>query len=199
MKKQMQTIASSSEETQSGNRLAAIDLLRFMLEEFKRQSPAEFAELVKVSEFDFNPVSTDSGNITWLGNDESLRTFYNEAVLKEELFIAESEDVLKSHCTGKEVPGEKIIINKRKINEVIFLFKEFSKHEIKLIARDSYLHNLLAEHFLDEFGKELKRGSLKTIISRETCVRSKKRIEVLKEIVAKVKWANRGRPDYPDE
>ncbi|MEO5644371.1 MAG: hypothetical protein ABIQ40_01885 [Bacteroidia bacterium] len=177
-------------DPQSQNRLSAIELLRFLLEEFKRQSPDEYLELVKDSEFDANPIVPHHNAFIWRGNSESFSVLYERTVLKYDIFIVESEEKFKM-IFGKMIPDELIRIQERCLSDAIYLFKKLSAADVRIIALTNHLQQIMPLVFETKIGP-VKYGSVKTRANLACCV-SGKRKTILDSIIEDVKWANRKR------
>lgn len=164
--------------------------IEFFSAELQRQSPDEYAEFITSTEFDVNPIPLHQHNFTWRGNEQSLSVFYAGAVLKEEIFYAESEKVFRTHY-GKFEPQGLFIVNKTRISEVVYLHRRLAAPDIKVLVPD-YWHKILPNHFIDEFERRLKEGTIKTraSLALESCVRSEGRRKVLDAIINDVKSAN---------
>lgn len=159
------------------------DVVEFLSKELKRQSPGEFKEFLKSTEFDTNPMPKDKDCITWLGNTEAAEELHFQIAVKDEILLVE-RDLFITHFTSGEIPEEKMPIEYLRITEVLHLFKRLRSNRIKLIAPDAFLHKQVALHFLDHLSSPLDPVSLRKMSSRG--VRSEKRKKHLDFIVDQV-------------
>ena len=162
----------------------------FLNKEFCRQSGNQ-ENLISSTEFNANPVPPHYYNLVWLGNDESLTSIYVGAVIKMEIFIATEEQFRM--IFSKMPIEEKIIIRAGRISEAVHLFRGLADHDVKLIARDQHLQNVMPELFLDDRGDPVKYGTIKSRVNLFPCVKSEKRKNELDALIEDAKWINKNR------
>lgn len=168
-----------------------IDLLKALLEEYRRQSPLEFEELIRSTEFNANPVPVcrPLNSFTWLGNEAALDELYQHTVVREEIFSVSNKEIFFQHLTGEDIPKERLVINHLKGGDALYIFNRLRERSIRLIAPDAYLHLQVVFHCTGEHGP-LNANSLRKMISRG-CIQSVPRREGLDLIIENILWANK--------
>lgn len=175
----------------TNKQLLAIDLLKFLLQEYRRQSPVEFEELLRSTEFNTNPVPTlaPSDRFTWLGGEAALNELYQHTVIREEIFQVKNKGIFSRHFMGNDVPEEKLVIAIGKIGDALYLLNQLRDRSIHLLGRDAYLHRQVALHCIGEHGP-LNANSLRKMISRG-CIRSESRREELDLMIKDILWIHK--------
>lgn len=153
--------------------------------------PDEHKVLIKSTAHNFDPVASYHDNFVWLGSDQSLTTLYVKTVLTMEIFIVTEE---KFRMLFDKMPlKERIPIRKGCVSEAVYVFRELASHNVKLIARDHYLQNVMPKLFEDDMGNPIKYGTIKSRVNLPDCVKSDKRKKALDALIEDLKWENRNR------
>lgn len=191
----MKTLQIPSEKALSNTVVQFLSDLKELIDgfsrEFERQSPDEYKAFIASTEFEANPVVLQHNAFVWRGNSESFMVFYNKTVLKYDIFIAESEEKLKT-IFNKMIPDEPIRIQERRISEVIHLLKALSAPDVRIIAITNHLQQIMPLVFETKTGY-VDYGTIKTRANLASCVSSEKRKAILDSIIEDVKWANKNR------
>ncbi len=164
-------------------------LLTFLLEETKRQSPAEFEKRLRNSEFDFSPVPLGVRNtIQWIGSEKSLHSFYNFSQLHR-LIIANDEKHFKEHLTSEYLLTEPLIMGGNN-NDVFYILKALRRR--KLLRIFDTWHGVIFEHFVDKYERAFDRdGRLKSAVNKKPLIMNKERVEFLDSIIDQIAFDDR--------